>query len=89
MPRALHAFPASLKQDRKPSHYDRYFDGRVWEIAPGDEPHTNLVSLRYTLMRRAKRKNLQLRTSLRGNGTSGVRLYVQVIAAREPAGVSA
>lgn len=49
----------------KSSLYDRFFDGRVWQIEPGDFPHTNLATLRATLIRRAQRQGWTIITALR------------------------
>lgn len=65
MPRIVTKIPERARSRTKSSQYDRFFDGRIWEVEPKDFPHTSLVTLRATLIRRALRKKLTLVTALR------------------------
>ena len=51
--RIVQSVPPVTTTRAKSSSYDRFFDGRIWEITPEDFPHTTLTILRSTLMRRA------------------------------------
>ena len=66
--------PVSSRRTRS-SQYDRFFDGRICEIAPADVPHTDLATLRATLIRRARRQNWTITTAMRHDPE---RLFVQL-----------
>ncbi len=63
--RTVTTMPQSIRRRTKSSAYDRFFDGRIWEILPDDFPQTSLATLRGTLIRRAGRKQVRVQTSLR------------------------
>ncbi len=63
--RTLAELPPASSRRAKTHQYDKLFDGRIWEIAPADVPHTDLSTLRATLIRRARRSGWTLKTRLR------------------------
>jgi hypothetical protein len=50
--------------------YEKWFDGRIWELTSKVDFDVNIDSLRVCMYTAAKRRGLRVRTSLTRNGES-------------------
>ena len=56
--------------------YDKWFDGKIWELTSKIDFDVNIDSLRVCIYNAAKRRSLRVRTSITQNGES---LVIQAV----------
>lgn len=74
MAKVVKTMPAVTRQSAGESKYDKYLDGQVWCFTPKELPTPKLSSLRATLYRIAKARNLSVTVRLSKGNT-----YVQAV----------